>query len=63
MDSAMDELLETDLAVTAWDRLYRCLDRVLVTQTEVDSLVETEMGQPVSLGHRGAALRSHQHVL
>jgi hypothetical protein len=29
VDSAMDELLETDFAVAAKDRLYRCLDRVL----------------------------------
>ena len=29
VDSAMDELLETDFAVAEKDRLYRCLDRVL----------------------------------
>lgn len=29
VDSAMDELLETDCAVAGKDRLYRCLDRVL----------------------------------
>ena len=29
VDTAMDELLETDFAVAAKDRLYRCLDRVL----------------------------------
>jgi len=29
VDSAMDELLETDFAVAGKDRLYRCLDRVL----------------------------------
>ncbi|MGH8336353.1 MAG: IS1634 family transposase, partial [Gammaproteobacteria bacterium] len=28
VDSAMDELLETDFAVAEKDRLYRCLDRV-----------------------------------
>ncbi len=31
LDSAMDELLETDFAVVEKDRLYRCLDRVLRT--------------------------------
>ena len=35
VDSAMDELLETDLAVAAKDRLYRCLDRVLSHQQEL----------------------------
>src|SRR6202790_5384614 len=29
VDSAMDELLETDFAVAGKDRLYRCLDRAL----------------------------------
>jgi transposase len=29
LDSAMDELLETDFAVAGKDRLYRCLDRIL----------------------------------
>ena len=29
VDSAMDELLETDFAVGGKDRLYRCLDRIL----------------------------------
>jgi transposase len=29
VDSAMDDLLETDFAVAEKDRLYRCLDRVL----------------------------------
>ena len=29
VDSAMDELLETDFAVAEEDRLYRCLDRML----------------------------------
>jgi transposase len=29
VDSAMDELLETDFAVAGKDRLYRCLDRIL----------------------------------
>jgi transposase len=29
VDSAMDELLETDFSVAEKDRLYRCLDRVL----------------------------------
>src|SRR5580658_7052020 len=29
LDSAMDQLLETDFAVAEKDRLYRCLDRVL----------------------------------
>jgi transposase len=29
LDSAMDELLETDFAVAEKDRLYRCLDRIL----------------------------------
>jgi len=29
VDSAMDELLETDFAVAEKDRLYRCLDRIL----------------------------------
>ena len=34
-DSAMDELLETDLAVAEKDRLYRCLDRVLEHKQEL----------------------------
>jgi transposase len=29
VDSAMDELLDTDFAVAGKDRLYRCLDRIL----------------------------------
>jgi transposase len=35
VDSAMDELLETDFAVAAKDRLYRCLDRVLAHKQEL----------------------------
>ena len=35
VDSAMDELLETDFAVAAKDRLYRCLDRVLSHKQEL----------------------------
>src|SRR3989449_3014311 len=35
VDSAMDELLETDFAVTEKDRLYRCLDRVLAHKQEL----------------------------
>jgi len=35
MDSAMDELLETDFAVAEKDRLYRCLDRVLEHKQEL----------------------------
>lgn len=35
VDSAMDELLETDFAVAEKDRLYRCLDRVLARKTEL----------------------------
>ena len=35
VDSAMDELLETDFAVAAKDRLYRCLDRVLVHKQDL----------------------------
>ena len=35
VDSAMDELLETDFAVAAKDRLYRCLDRVLPHKQEL----------------------------
>jgi hypothetical protein len=31
----MDELLETDFAVAAKDRLYRCLDRVLSHKQEL----------------------------
>ena len=31
----MDELLETDFAVAAKDRLYRCLDRVLPHKQEL----------------------------
>ncbi|HEV2717366.1 MAG TPA: IS1634 family transposase [Terriglobales bacterium] len=33
--SAMDELLETDFAVAAKDRLYRCLDRVLAHKQDL----------------------------
>jgi len=35
VDSAMDELLETDFAVAEKDRLYRCLDRVLEHKREL----------------------------
>lgn len=35
LDSAMDELLETDFAVAEKDRLYRCLDRVLKYKKEL----------------------------
>jgi hypothetical protein len=35
VDSAMDELLETDFAVAAKDRLYRCLDRVLAHKQDL----------------------------
>src|SRR3989475_10520095 len=35
VDTAMDELLETDFAVAAKDRLYRCLDRILPYKQEL----------------------------
>src|SRR6266700_4009203 len=35
VDSAMDELLETDFAVAEKDRLYRCLDRVMKHKQEL----------------------------
>ena len=35
VDTAMDELLETDFAVAAKDRLYGCLDRVLPHKQEL----------------------------
>ncbi len=35
VDSAMDELLETDFGVAEKDRLYRCLDRVLKHKPEL----------------------------
>jgi len=35
VDSAMDELLETDFAVAGKDRWYRCLDRVLPHKQEL----------------------------
>ena len=35
VDTAMDELLQTDFAVAAKDRLYRCLDRVLPHKQEL----------------------------
>jgi transposase len=35
VDSAMDELLQSDFAVADKDRLYRCLDRVLVHKKEL----------------------------
>ena len=35
VDSAMDELLETDFAVAEKDRLYRCLDRVFEHKQEL----------------------------
>jgi transposase len=35
VDSAMDELLETDFAVAEKDRLYRCLDRILEYKQEL----------------------------
>jgi len=45
VDTAMDELLETDFAVAAKDRLYRCLDRVLPHK---DVLVSGGQGQTES---------------
>jgi transposase len=35
VDSAMDELLQTDFSVAEKDRLYRCLDRVLAHKQEL----------------------------
>ena len=35
VSSAMDELLQTDLAVAEKDRLYRCLDRLLLHKEEL----------------------------
>jgi hypothetical protein len=35
VDSAMDEVLETDLAVDEKDRLYRCLDQILKHKQEL----------------------------
>jgi transposase len=35
VDSAMDELLQTDFTVAEKDRLYRCLDRVLAHKQEL----------------------------
>jgi len=35
VDSAMDELLQTDFAVAEKDRLYRCLDRLLAHKQEL----------------------------
>jgi transposase len=35
VDSAMEELLQTDFAVAEKDRLYRCLDRVLAHKQEL----------------------------
>jgi transposase len=35
IDSAMDELLQTDFVVAEKDRLYRCLDRVLAHKREL----------------------------
>jgi transposase len=35
VDSAMDELLQTDFAVAGKDRLYRCLDRILAHKQEL----------------------------
>ena len=35
VDSAMDELLDTNFAVAGKDRLYRCLDRVLAHKQEL----------------------------
>jgi len=35
VDSAMDELLQTDFTVVEKDRLYRCLDRVLAHKQEL----------------------------
>src|SRR3984893_6702353 len=40
VDSAMDELLETDFAVAEKDRLYRCLDRVLEHKQELFVLLK-----------------------
>jgi hypothetical protein len=55
VDSAMDELLETDFAVAAKDRLRYARKRVSLSgpgtaaQTGVVCLVETEVGRPVPL--------------
>jgi hypothetical protein len=35
VNSAMDELLQTDFAVAEKDRLYRCLDRLLAHKEEL----------------------------
>jgi transposase len=35
LDSAMDELLQSDFTVAGKDRLYRCLDRILVHKQEL----------------------------
>jgi transposase len=35
VDSAMDELLQTDFTVAGKDRLYRCLDRILAHKQEL----------------------------
>ena len=62
VDSAMDELLETDFVVADKDRLYRCLDRLGPPTGSVRNL-EAEMGRPVPGGLRSAAVRSDQHLL
>ena len=48
VDSAMDELLETDFAVAEKDRLYRCLDLVLEHKQELFVWLKTEVGQSLS---------------
>ena len=50
VDSAMDELLETDFAVAGKDRLYRCLDRDSGAQTRSIRLAEAEVGRSVPSG-------------
>jgi transposase len=42
VDSAMDELLETDFAAAAKDRLYRCRDRVLEHKQELFAWLKQE---------------------
>ena len=62
VDSAMDELLQTDFTVAEKDRLYRCLDRILAYQQELVRVAEAEVGGLIRSGFRSAALRSDEHV-
>ena len=63
VDSAMDELLQTDFTVAAKDWLYRCLDRALEHKQQLFVWLKQKWVDLFDADFRGAALRSHEHLL